>query len=63
MLYKDLADNADSFVDGCYEIDDENDKDADLTICGEHGCDGCVFRYAMNMDLCLDETRKKGLIK
>lgn len=52
---------ADSFVDSCYPSD--NDKDADLTICGEHGCDGCVFRYAMNTDLCLDEARKKGLIK
>lgn len=61
---EELVDNlADSFVDDCYEIEDEDDEDSDLTICGEHGCDGCVFRYATNTDLCLEEARKKGLIK
>lgn len=32
-------------------------EDMDLTVCGEHGCDGCVLRYINDIELCKKNTK------
>ena len=38
-----------------------NEEDADITICGEHGCDGCLYQHSQNIDLCKQEAAKRGI--
>ena len=33
-------------------------EDADLTVCGEHGCDGCLFQHLHDIELCRQEAQK-----
>lgn len=30
----------------------EDDEEEPVTVCGEHGCDGCILQYAFDIEAC-----------
>jgi hypothetical protein len=34
--------------------------DMDISICGERGCDGCIFQHRGDIDLCKQEAERKN---
>lgn len=43
----------------CQVISAIDEDDMDLTICGEHGCDGCFIRYSGDIEACKREAERK----
>ena len=36
-------------------------EDMDLNICGEHGCDGCLFQHQHDIELCEQVADRKNI--
>ena len=36
----------------CYECKSEIEKEENITICGEDGCDGCLYQHAYDIEIC-----------
>ena len=44
----------------CEILSSEDVDQEPLTICGEHGCDGCIFQHAHNIEACKGMLRSAG---
>jgi len=65
-VYSFVEDHFDEIEFGSPELDyegidmDIEDPDEDLTVCGEHGCDGCIWQHCGDIEICKTEGVEKG---
>lgn len=42
----------------CRVLSSIDEDDMDLTVCGQHGCDGCVFQHSHDLELCKNQRKE-----
>ena len=62
IVFHDTDNESDEYEDAWEEFIGSFDKyGLHTTICGEDGCDGCLFKYTNNLDICRSEAERNGI--